>query len=95
MRLWFLAVFEKVMTVPVVQDEGQPGFCEPTFTHQITYQRWSRSGEVTAQRNQPTADVVRQVIGHCKEQFGVPMDALMINIQLLPAVLDPPDEELV
>lgn len=94
MRLWFLAVFEKTITVRVLQDKAVPGFSEEVTTAQLTNERWSRTGEITVHQDQPTADLNGQIIRHCKEEFGVPVDAMLINLVLLPGVFLPSDEEL-
>lgn len=81
---FWLAVFETITAIEVPQDEGTPGFSEPTSTRQAITQRWNRSGTVNISPGQATEDVVKNIATGCKEGGGIPADSLLTNIVLLP-----------
>ena len=83
-EFWFLAVFEASRPVDVRQaDTGQR-------ITQATTQKWSRAGTLNINPGQPTEDVVQQVVDTCRAGGGIPVDALLVDINILPGQLVPP-----
>lgn len=77
---FWLAVFETITAIEVPQDES-------TTTRQAVTQRWNRSGTVGISPGQATEDVVKDIVTGCKEGGGIPADALLANIVMLPNFL--------
>lgn len=86
---FWLAVFEHFTAIEVTQEEAVPGFSEEVSTRQAVAQRWNRSGTVNVAPGQATEDVVKEIVKDCKEGGGIPADALLVGINLLPNVLVP------
>lgn len=86
---YWLAVFEQLTSIEVEQEEAMPGFSESVTTRQAVPQKWSRSGTVNISPNQATEDVVKGIVTGCREGGGIPADALLTNVVLLPNVLIP------
>ncbi len=86
---YWLAVFEQFTSIEVEQKPGTPGFSEAVVSRQVVAQKWNRSGTVGISPNQTTEDVVKGILDGCKEGGGVPADALLVNIILLPNITIP------
>lgn len=88
MELYWLAVFESVTAIVVPQDGKD---LLNVDIRQAMTQRWSRSGTVDVPEGQKTEDVVKGIVASCKgpEGGGIPADALLTNIVLLPGTLVP------
>jgi hypothetical protein len=83
-EVWWLAVFEQVTSVDVPQKAEIPGLDGPRTIQQAVSQKWSRSGRAQVGASQTTEDVVTNIVKGCKESTGVPEDALLINLVMLP-----------
>lgn len=83
---YWLAVFGTAEVVPV----PQPGDGDeaPPPVNQVFGQRMTRSGTVDIAENQPTDEVIKGIVTGCRAG-GVPADALLIGITILPNVLVP------
>lgn len=86
---YWLAVFESITAVEVPQRKGPDEFDPPPPVNQAITQRWNRSGTVNISPNQATEDVVKDIVAGCKEGGGVPADALLSNVVMLPNFLIP------
>ncbi|QNJ57697.1 hypothetical protein SEA_KEANU_92 [Streptomyces phage Keanu] len=87
---YWIAVFESFTAIDITQEEAVPGFSEAVTTRQAVAQRWNRSGTVNISPGQATEDVIKDVVLMCKQEGGgIPADALLVGINLLPNVLVP------
>ncbi|QJD54044.1 hypothetical protein SEA_GALACTICA_97 [Streptomyces phage Galactica] len=77
MELFWLLVFEQFTALDVMQDEA-------ASSRQAVAQKWSRTGTVNVAPGQTTEDVVKRLIAECKAAGGVPADALLLDMVLLP-----------
>lgn len=86
---FWLAVFEHFTAVDVPQPKTPEMYDEALPIKQAVAQRWNRSGTVNVAPGQATEDVVKGIVNGCKEGGGIPADALLVGINLLPNVLVP------
>jgi hypothetical protein len=86
---YWLVVFETITAIEVPQSNDPNGFDGTPPVNQAITQRWNRSGTVNISPNQATEDVVTGIVTGCKEGGGIPADALVTNVVLLPNFLIP------
>lgn len=79
---YWVAVFETITAIEVPQRDD-------AAVNQAVTQKWNRSGTVNISPGQYTEDVVKNIVTQCKEGGGVPADALLSSISMLPNVLVP------
>ncbi len=85
MEFYWLAVFELFTAVPVAQGEDTA----TELLVQAVAQKWSLSGAVAIAPGQTTESVISQIVAGCKESGNIPVDALLVDITILPNVLVP------
>lgn len=86
---YWMVVFEQFTSVEVEQRKDPEAYDAPPPVNQAVAQKWNRSGTVNISPNQATEDVVKGIVAGCKEGGGVPADALLVNVVLLPNILIP------
>lgn len=86
---YWLVTFESITAIEVPQTKDPEEYDAPPPVNQAITQKWSRTGVVNISPNQPTEDVVTGIVVGCKESGGVPADALLTNVVLLPNFLIP------
>lgn len=87
---YWLVLFESITAVEVPQAKDPEAYDAPPPINQAITQRWNRSGTVNISPNQATEDVVRDIVTGCKSpEGGIPADALVSNVVLLPNFLIP------
>ena len=87
-QYWFLAVFERLTVVEVVQEKAVPGSSDAVTSNQLISHKWTRTGTVNISPGRATEDVVKEIVQGCKSG-DIPDDALMTGISLLPNYLVP------
>lgn len=86
---YWLAVFELLRPALVNQPqaEGEQFYepNEPLPVMQMVNEKWTKTGDVNISPGQATEQVVMGIVQGCKsEAGGVPADALLTNIVILP-----------
>lgn len=79
-EFFWVAIFESFTAIEVPQSDD-------SLINQAVAQRWNRSGTVDIKPNQRTEDVVKNIVSGCKEGGGIPADALLVSINVLPNIL--------